>query len=167
MQLIPAIFFMFSSVVFFIYMIFTVLGNDYAEVSDMILIPSSLAVYCIIFFLFKWNEERQSDKLLTWIFTNADTIETGTAFYKNEPVHKKTRLVQHKICISFLLFTAKIDTRLTISGSISSTLTNIFCTLFTLGFGWWGIPWGPVYTFTSIRHNLDRSSYNLVGDLIQ
>lgn len=167
MQILSILIFMLSSAGFFIFMAYIFLSNDSADSSDLIIIPSVLAAYFILFFLFRWNEQRHSGKILEWIYGNSDSIKNGTARYRKRPVDKTTKLVQYKICISFIAFTAKIDTRLMFGGGAVSNITKIFCTLFTTGFGWWGIPWGPVYTFSSILHNLNTSTYYLAGDLVR
>lgn len=47
----------------------------------------------------------------------------------------------------------------------SGVLKGLPYTLITLVFGWWGIPWGPIYSIGSLYHNL-RGGKNVTGEII-
>jgi hypothetical protein len=65
------------------------------------------------------------------------------------------RLVSYEYCLSFIVVTLKRPTSLYLLPPNDSDFGNR--TLFScLSFfiGWWGIPWGPIYTISTIYRNL-------------
>lgn len=65
------------------------------------------------------------------------------------------RLVSYEYCLSFIVVTLKRPTELTLLAPHDSDWGNriLFSTL-SFFFGWWGIPWGPIYTVGAIYRNL-------------
>lgn len=72
-----------------------------------------------------------------------------------DEVSKGGRFVYYPFTVSLVLFTLKrtSDTYLVRAGE-TAIGKRVFFTMVSLLFGWWGIPFGPKYTFRSIVTNL-------------
>ena len=65
------------------------------------------------------------------------------------------RFVMFQYVISILLITFKRPSHIFfIRGGSSATMKGLPYTLLTLLFGWWGIPWGSIYSFGVVYKNL-------------
>ena len=62
-------------------------------------------------------------------------------------------LYQYTISIIVLTFRRSSDIYF-IRGGESATVKGIPYTILSLLLGWWGIPWGPIYTIGSLFNNL-------------
>lgn len=65
------------------------------------------------------------------------------------------RLLSYEYCLSFLVITLKRPTAVYLVAPGESDLGNraLFSSL-SFFMGWWGIPWGPIYTISTIYRNL-------------
>ncbi|HEY2168147.1 MAG TPA: hypothetical protein VGJ30_00865 [Candidatus Angelobacter sp.] len=71
------------------------------------------------------------------------------------------RFVQYQYCVSALVITFKRGTDIYFVRADESRLVKgLTWTLLTLVAGWWGIPWGPIYTVQSLWVNL-RGGHDL------
>lgn len=82
-------------------------------------------------------------------------IEGLTDDYINYEIQKGAKFVVYQYCISIFVMTFKrgSDVYFVRSGE-SRVKKGILYTVISLLFGWWGIPWGPIYTIGSIFTNL-------------
>jgi hypothetical protein len=65
------------------------------------------------------------------------------------------RFVCYWICFSALLFTCKRPSKTClVRAGGNRTLKGLPFTLLTLVAGWWGVPWGPIYTIQCLAKNL-------------
>lgn len=65
------------------------------------------------------------------------------------------RLVSYEYCLSFIVVTLKRPTAFYLIAPKESDFGNraLFSSL-SFFFGWWGIPWGPIYTIGTIYRNV-------------
>ena len=72
----------------------------------------------------------------------------------NNEIQKGGRFVIYQYCISILILTFKRPSDIYfIRGGESAVLKGLPFTLMSFFFGWWGIPWGPIYTIGSFITN--------------
>ena len=65
------------------------------------------------------------------------------------------RFVQYQFCFSLGIMTIKQGTNFYfVRAGESRAVKGIRWSLLTLLIGWWGIPWGPIYTVQSLWVNL-------------
>jgi hypothetical protein len=65
------------------------------------------------------------------------------------------KFVMYQYCISILILTFKRSSNVYfIRHDENSVVKGLPITLLSLLLGWWGIPWGPIYTIQSIWVNL-------------
>lgn len=82
-------------------------------------------------------------------------LEGMTDHEINHELSNGAKFVIFEYCISILVMTFKRGSDVYFIRSGESTLSkSIGYTLLTLVVGWWGIPWGPIYTIGSVYTNL-------------
>ena len=73
----------------------------------------------------------------------------------NQEIQRGGKFVIFQYCISILVMTFKRPSEIYfIKGGEGTTGKSIGYTLTSLALGWWGIPWGPIYTIGSLVTNL-------------
>lgn len=137
-------------------------GPNYVEAAGGLGFAAALAGV----FLFSRREERRSEGFLTWLLQNADAIERGDAKYGGAPIRKTTRVTQYQAALSFLIVSLKLPSAYYI-GEQDRFLTAALYTFVSLLLGWWGIPWGPIYTVQAVYSNLTGGKRRTVGELMQ
>jgi hypothetical protein len=72
----------------------------------------------------------------------------------NHELQNGAKFVIFQYCISVIILTFKRPSGIYFIKSNESVIKHsIGFTLLSLLFGWWGIPWGPIYTIGSIHTN--------------
>lgn len=73
----------------------------------------------------------------------------------NKELNKGAKFVVFQYCFSIIVMTFKRGSDIYFIKAGDSTVKHsIGYTLLTLIFGWWGIPWGPIYTIGALYSNL-------------
>jgi uncharacterized RDD family membrane protein YckC len=73
----------------------------------------------------------------------------------NKEVSKGTKIVVFQYCFSIIIMSFKRESNSYFIKAGESTLKySIGFTLITLIFGWWGIPWGPIYSVKALYSNI-------------
>jgi len=79
-------------------------------------------------------------------------------------VTPETEVRAYSACVSCLIVTFRFASPPILPGT--STRPALTYTLLSLLLGWWGIPWGPIYTVASLVRNV-RGGYKLrIGELL-
>ena len=82
-------------------------------------------------------------------------IEGLTIDQINMELNSGAKFVVFQYCISILVMTFKRGSDIYfIRAQESTTKYSIGFTVLTALAGWWGIPWGPIYTIGSLHTNL-------------
>jgi len=64
------------------------------------------------------------------------------------------KFVIYQYCISVIFFSVKQSTGIyLVRGKESSPLKGLKYSLLSFVLGWWGIPWGPIYTIQCLFNN--------------
>ncbi|MFT4062949.1 MAG: hypothetical protein QM642_11405 [Edaphocola sp.] len=73
----------------------------------------------------------------------------------NQELNNGAKFVVFQYCFSIIVMTFKRGSDIYFIKSGESTVKHsIGFTLITLIFGWWGIPWGPIYSIGTLYSNL-------------
>lgn len=73
----------------------------------------------------------------------------------NRELDRGAKFVVFQYCISILVLSFKRGSDVYfIRGGESTTKHSIGFTLITFFMGWWGIPWGPIYSVGALYSNL-------------
>ena len=71
-----------------------------------------------------------------------------------QEIQQGGKFVMYQYCISLLVITFKRSSDIYfISHEQNALIKGLSFTLLSLLLGWWGIPWGPIYTIQSIWIN--------------
>jgi hypothetical protein len=82
-------------------------------------------------------------------------IENMGADQINFELQRGARFVIFQYCISIVIMTFKQPSNIYFIKSGEGTVgKSIGFTLVSLVLGWWGIPWGPIYTIGSVYTNI-------------
>ncbi len=82
-------------------------------------------------------------------------IEGMSSSQINLELSRGAKFVVFQYCISILIMTFKPSSHIYFIKSGESTVKySIGFTLLTLVMGWWGIPWGPIYSVGAIYTNV-------------
>jgi hypothetical protein len=72
----------------------------------------------------------------------------------NQELQKGAKFVIYEYCVSILILTFKRGSDIFfIPAGESRVGKGLVYSLISFFFGWWGIPWGPIYTIASIVTN--------------
>jgi hypothetical protein len=137
-------------------------------VSALLLLIWGLAAataYCIYR---QMKDHEQDEELMQWLLTNADTIKNhNPAFYRSYSITPETELVRHHIVFSLLIVSFRRKTRWLIKGQEPRFASALGASLYTLCYGWWGIPFGVLWTPIAVFKNIAGSATMRVADLWQ
>lgn len=89
------------------------------------------------------------------------------AIYEGRTITEATEITRFQACLSFLILTTRFPSRFLFAEqgnlfSIGSTYTIV-----TLLLGWWGIPWGPVYTIQTLYQNLRGGQKQTISEILK
>ncbi|MFT6686561.1 MAG: hypothetical protein ACJAVH_001833 [Bacteroidia bacterium] len=85
----------------------------------------------------------------------------------NEEVQRGGKFVSYTYCISIILMTFKRPTDIYfIKADQNATVKGLPYTFISLILGWWGIPWGPIYTIGALFSNLGGGK-DLTAEVLQ
>jgi hypothetical protein len=101
-----------------------------------------------------------------WLTTNAQAITQGGARYRDVLITPATRVARFYVVLSFLVVSFKIPSRVYVVGHEGTHVVAVGCTVVSLLLGWWGVPWGPVYTVQAVSTNLRGGVKRTVGRLL-
>jgi hypothetical protein len=94
-------------------------------------------------------------------------IEGMTGDQLKFEVQNGGRFVMFQYCVSILVMSFKrsSDIRFLRAGESHAGLAAPYC-LLSLLLGWWGIPWGPIWTVSTTYRNL-RGGLDVTGEVLQ
>ncbi len=73
----------------------------------------------------------------------------------NDELIRGAKFVIYEYCISCIIMTFRRSSRIYfIKAGESSLKYGLVYSLISLILGWWGFPWGPIYTISSLIKNL-------------
>ncbi len=82
-------------------------------------------------------------------------VEGLTTAQLQQEIAKGGRFIMYKYCISIIVMTFNRPSDVFfIRADESAFVKGLPYTLLTLVLGWWGIPWGPIYTIGALGTNL-------------
>lgn len=153
----------FSGILFFIGAVYNVFyTGDISEAIGGLLI--GLLIETIYFI--RIREKKKNELFIDWIKENRDTIVRGYAYYNEKEMDINMEIVQFETCMSFLFISSRMSSRFYIKGYHNTKLIGSIYSLIAIIFGWWGLPWGPIYTIKSIVKNTKGGNRLKLYDLL-
>ena len=157
------------AIVFSVLFLFGGIYNFYQGVYDEGAAGLLVAAILAGLFLFNKRQEEQIHSFLIWLSENKHELardKTAARTWNEVPVKYDSYVTQYQFCTSFLIVSFKQPTAFILENSQSKAGVNFICSIVTLIFGWWGIPWGPIYTVQTIFRNLRGGVKTSIEDLI-
>jgi hypothetical protein len=105
-------------------------------------------------------------RLFAWLREHERQVLEGTALYKDVRINPETRLLRYHCALSAVVMSVRSPSRLYVEGAERTGLVHAAFSLATLLFGWWGIPWGPIYSVQSLAGNFTQRDAVRVGELL-
>src|SRR4051812_17104338 len=93
-------------------------------------------------------------------------IEYLSADELNFEIQKGARFVVYNYCISLLVVTMKRVSDIHFVRNGEGTTKGLKYSLISLVAGWWGIPWGPIYTIQSVYKN-SKGGIDVTSSVVQ
>lgn len=109
---------------------------------------------------------KRNDPFVGWLIENVEAIERGVAFYRGFPVHRETQFAQYSWALSVFVVSFKLPSRYYVVGHESTSWAAFLYSALSFALGWWGFPFGPIFTILAIVGNLSGGDRRSVGDLI-
>jgi hypothetical protein len=82
--------------------------------------------------------------------------EIKSGMHLQQEIASGGKFVVYQYCISILIMTFRRSSDICfVPGSESRVLKGLGFSLLTFFLGWWGIPWGPIYTIQSLWTNFN------------
>jgi hypothetical protein len=116
----------------------------------------------IIYFMGREAKERRA--FLEWLKSKQSEIEKGWSYYRGQRITPQTEVTQYQACMSFLIITSRFRSRFLLVGRGPSFTRSTFI-LVSLLFGWWGFPWGFIFTPQAIYRNLRGGYRRTIAEL--
>lgn len=138
-------------------------GGDFASMIVAFAISAGLVMGAVYFF----RQQSMSNLFLNGLVENIREVEMGTAAYEDTTISMDTETAQFEACISALVITTLNSSRHLVVGHHSIFFTGLVYSLITLLLGWWGLPWGPIYTLQTLSRNLRGGHRRTVGEIVE
>lgn len=124
----------------------------------------------LIVFLFKFTptfiNEYYSNPYKLTCMADIKNMEGLTVADVEREIERGGKFVYFQYCISILILTFRRSSNIYFIRAGESTFKyGIGFTLLTLLVGWWGIPWGPIYTIGALVKNI-RGGENVTQEIM-
>jgi hypothetical protein len=138
-----------------------VAGNSWGNM----LVQAGAGLVCGALFLHFWRARRADQALMAWLREHADEVTRGAGTYRGRTITRATPLRQFDGALSLIVVSFRFHSRYYVEGEPRG-LAGLIYTAGTLLLGWWGIPWGPVFTVRALANNLRGGRRLHVGDVL-
>lgn len=155
------------STIFFFSGCYNMFMNSYPEA--IILFINSLTL--IFLYLYNYYNNKKYNDLISWLETNKEKIISDNCelVWNDHNINKDTILTQYNYCYSAIIISFKQSTEFVFENSSKQKQVKFISLLISFLFGWWGIPWGPIYTYGAIsstfRGGTSLSVHKLIDEL--
>ena len=125
------------------------------------------AIIFVVFLLFAIGYsvfKRKNAVFDDWLNENRNEVLQKGLSYKGVVINKETKLTRFNIIISLVALSLNIPSRLYIVGHDKPSVVGIIYGVFSGIFGWWGIPWGPIWTIEALAKNFSGGEIISVND---
>jgi len=149
------------------------LGRDHSDFGLVLLVVMGMwmlagAAGTLFWFFRQFQHAAANARFATFLKMNADRIRNNElVFYRSKRITPKTVLVRHILVGSALFFTGRTSTRWLVKGQEPRMLHAWGASLYCFWNGWWGFPFGLIWTPIAIVKNLAGESTVLVEDLLR
>lgn len=111
--------------------------------------------------------ELRQRRFLRWLDENLEALVEGEAEYRGTRLSPGTEVVVFHLAFSIVVASFKFPSQILVVGHDRIWLWRAGYSLVSLLFGWWGIPWGPVYTVQALHSNLRTQQRGRLLDMLR
>ncbi|MBD5139319.1 MAG: hypothetical protein HDT24_08430 [Ruminococcus sp.] len=139
----------------------------------IIVLIALLAAGPIMSVSFGKRQEENNRKLIAFIMENYNELAGGSILtYEGAPIGYNSRLTRFRYCYSYIIMTSTRSSAVYLADGLDgdeAKNAKLTCQLITALSGWWGIPWGIVYSIQFLFSNGVKNGTNddTVGDIMQ
>jgi len=126
----------------------------------------AIGAVLIILYFFSKKQEQLRNHFLLWLIENKDLLRSRGINYENFIITHQTEITYYQVVLSFLIITLKIPSRFYVVNFNANASKAAIFSFISLIFGWWGIPWGPIYTIQAVIRNLRGGVRQKIEDLL-
>ena len=105
-------------------------------------------------------------EFLSWLAANVENVRNGAGSFQGSRVTGESLAVRYFTCLSFVFFTTRSTSPYLLQGTDTARSTAIRTSLLTFFLGWWGIPFGIIFTPIYLVRNIMGGEKCTVNDLI-
>ena len=119
------------------------------------------------------RQEENNRRLIAFIMENYNELAGGEILtYDGAPIGYNSRLTRFRYCYSYIFMTSTRSSALYLTEGLDggeAGNAKLTCQLITALSGWWGIPWGIVYSIQFLFSNGVKNGTNddTVGNIMQ
>ncbi|MGG0813612.1 hypothetical protein ABE142_13155 [Paenibacillus alvei] len=135
---------------FVIFLVSSIIRQDYRNIVFQSIV---LCVLLMLYIVFR-KDQKRSNEFAIWLYLNREQLRQEGANYEQCLIDRDSEFVQYEVCLSFGIFSYRTKTGYYVKGYHLTPLLNMAFSLYTLLFGWWAIPSGPIHTVRAIGFNL-------------
>jgi hypothetical protein len=131
-----------------------------------LLLGGAIAALALGYYLFFRGQRQATELLIHALALRREELEkTGQVTVMGNLLKPDDEVGRFSTSISFVLVTISLQSRYFLPGESGARAVALSCSLGSLLFGWWAVPWGPVYTIHSLVSNSRGGSRISVMDL--
>ena len=112
-------------------------------------------------------QDEVQEKFLEWVLLNQEAITSGGAVFEGQTVTPESEGVRFETCCSILILTLRKKTPMFLSGSKQATQSQFIATFVSLLLGWWGVPFGVIFTPLVVANNLWGGEKTKVANILE
>ena len=122
--------------------------------TENVVAGGAVALIAAGYFLFFRAQRQANEAMLRELASRRGVLESmGVAHVGGRVINRDAQLRRYSTTISFLFVSVRLQSRLFLPSESAAPMA-VACTLGSLLFGWWGIPWGPIWTIQTVFSNL-------------
>lgn len=123
--------------------------------------------------IFEKKQEEVNRRLVTFVIENYEALAGGaTLDYDGVPINSRSVITRFRYCYSYIVMTSSRSSGMYLADGLDgeeAKNAKLTCQLITAFSGWWGIPWGIIYSIQFLFSNGVKNGTNddTVGALMQ
>lgn len=123
--------------------------------------------------VFNKKQEEVNRGLVMFVIENYEALAGGaTLRYEGVPINSRSVITRFRYCYSYIIMTSSRSSGMYLADGLDgedAKNAKLTCQLITAFSGWWGIPWGIIYSIQFLFSNGVKNGTNddTVGALMQ
>lgn len=97
---------------------------------------------------------------------NIEELALVSAHFDDTTITLDAEVTQYLACLSRVIVTTSTPSGYLVVGHHNLFVHGLANSLVSLNFGWWGIPWRPIYTVQALWTNIRGGNRQTVGSLV-